>query len=504
MYDYIIVGAGSAGCVLANRLSADDAARVLLIEAGGPDSAREIHVPISFSKLFKTVVDWAFYTEEQPRLNKRKLYWPRGKVLGGSSSINAMIYIRGNRRDYDRWAQMGATGWDWNGVERFFEQSLTDQNVADLCSVNPISEAFVEAATQAGYARNHDFNGAIQEGFGFYRVTQLNGRRHSAADAFLRPAIMRKNLAVLTGALATGIVMEGAHARGVRYVRNGKAEVARAEREVILAGGAVNSPQLLLLSGIGGADQLKRFGIEVVVDLPGVGENLQDHPVVSICYRSKLPVSLANAPRITNLARYLVRQRGPLTSNVAEAGGFVHTRAGLDRPDLQFHFAPGFFLEHGFRTVEGHGFTFGPTLVRPESRGWIRLRSADATDQPLIQPNYLDREEDLQVLVDGVKMAREIARGRALDPYRGEEIFPGECGDLAEYVRAMLETLYHPVGTCKMGTDPMAVVDPQLRVRGVAGLRVVDASVMPEVVSGNTNAPTMMIAERAAAAIMLA
>jgi len=502
MYDYIIVGAGSAGCVLANRLSADNVARVLLIEAGGPDSAREIHVPITFSKLFKTGADWAFYTEEQRRLNNRKLYWPRGKVLGGSSSINAMIYIRGNRRDYDRWAQMGATGWDWNGVERFFEQSLT--NVAGLRCVNPISEAFVEAATQAGYARNHDFNGAMQEGFGVYRVTQLNGRRHSAADAYLRPAMRRKNLAVHTGALATGIVMEGAHARGVRYVRNGKTETARAEREVVLAGGAVNSPQLLLLSGIGPADQLKRLGIKVAVDLPGVGENLQDHPIVPICYRSRVPVSLANATRITNLARYLARRRGPLTSNVAEAGGFVHTRVGLDRPDLQFHFAPGFFLDHGFRTVEGHGFSFGPTLLRPESRGWIRLRSADPADHPLIQPNYLEAEADLQVLVDGIKMAREIARGKAFDPFRGEEMFFGKSGDLAEYVRAMLETLYHPVGTCKMGTDPMAVVDPHLRVRGVVGLRVVDASVMPEVISGNTNAPTMMVAERGAAAIMSA
>ena len=383
-YDYIIVGAGSAGCVLANRLSHDTKARVLLLEAGGPDTAREIHVPAAFSKLFKTAADWAYFTEEQPRLNNRKLFWPRGKVLGGSSSINAMIYIRGNRRDYDRWAELGAADWNWESIGHFFEHTLLNLSVTSLRTVNPMSTAFVEAAVEAGFARNSDFNDRDQEGFGFYSVTQQKGQRHSAADAFLRPD--RPNITVLTGALASRVLFDGRRARGVEYIRDGRTEEARAEREVVLAGGAVNSPQLLMLSGIGPADQLRAHGIDVVAELPGVGENLQDHPVVAVCYRASKPVSLANATSLPNVARYLVSKSGPLSSNVAECGGFVRTRDGLDRPDIQFHFAPGYFLDHGFRIVEGHGFTFGPTLVRPASVGWLRLRSDKPTDPPLIQP----------------------------------------------------------------------------------------------------------------------
>lgn len=500
VYDYIIVGAGSAGCVLAHRLSQDPKVRVLLIEAGGPDTAREIHVPAAFSKLFKTAADWAYYTEEQPCLYNRKLYWPRGKVLGGSSSINAMIYIRGNRRDYGRWAELGAAGWDWNSVDRYFEHTLLNLNVTSLRSPNAMSKAFVEAAVESGFPRNSDFNDREQEGFGFYSVTQHNGQRHSAADAFLRPG--RPNVTVLTGALAARVLIEGRRAQGVRYIRAAGAEEARAEREVILAGGAVNSPQLLMLSGIGPADHLRSMGIDVAMDLPGVGQNLQDHPVAAACYHATRPISLMHAASLPNVARYLLTKTGPLASNVAECGGFVRTRDGLDRPDIQFHFAPGFFLEHGFRTVKGHGFTVGPTLVRPESKGCIRLRSNNPADPPLIQPNYLVAESDARALVEGLRIGREIVKAKSMAQFRGDEFCPGSSvtsdRELLEYVRANVETLYHPAGTCKMGIDEMAVVDPQLRVRGLVGLRVVDASVMPEVITGNTNAPAMMIAEKAA------
>jgi choline dehydrogenase len=505
MFDYVIVGAGSAGCVLANRLSQNPGTKVLLLEAGGPDRAKEIRIPAAFNKLFKTPNDWAYYTEEQRRLNNRRLFWPRGKMLGGSSSMNAMIYIRGNRRDYDRWAELGATGWDWTGVRESFERTLHNLNVTALGLVNPISKAFVDAAVESGFARNSDFNGDEQDGFGIYRVTQRNGQRHSAAQAFLHDTGPRPNLTIRTGALVTGLILDGTRTRGVRYVLDGKAEEARAQREVILAGGAVNSPQVLMLSGIGRADHLRRLGISVVADLPGVGANLQDHPCVPSCWRSKQPVSLASAASLPNLIRYLVGHRGPLTSNVGEGGGFVRTRPNLDRPDLQFHFAPAYFLDHGFRVVEGHGFTIGPTLVRPESRGWIRLRSDNPADPPLIDPNYLQAESDLKILLDGLRLARRIAQAPAMERYRGEEFLPGAGvqseEDLIAYIRNMTETLYHPAGTCRMGLDENAVVDPQLRVRGIEGLRVVDASIMPEVVSGNTNAPTYMIAERAAAMI---
>ena len=515
MYDYVIVGAGSAGCVLANRLSADPQTRVLLLEAGGPDSRREVHIPAAFSKLFKTPADWNYQTEPQPQLGNRSLYWPRGKLLGGSSSINAMIYIRGNHRDYDGWAQLGNEGWSFEDVLPYFKRAENQQrgasdlhggggplDVADLRTVNPLSRAFVEACAELGIPRNEDFNGAHQEGAGLYQVTQRQGQRFSAAAAYLRPAQARQNLTVQTDAQASRVVFDGKRAVGVQYRRAGQPTEARAQREVILCGGAVNSPQLLMLSGVGAAESLKRLGIEVVMDLPGVGQNLQDHLAAGTLYECTQPISLAGAQRLPNVLNYLVFKRGPLTSNVAEAGAFVRTRPELPFPDLQFHFAPVYFADHGFDVPAGDGFTFGPTLLHPESRGWIGLRSPDPFAPPAIQPNYFSAEADLQVLLDGLKLGRRLAQAQAFAPYRGAEVRPGPDvqtdDDLRAFIRQSAQTLYHPVGTCKMGSDPQSVVDAQLRVHGLDGLRVVDASIMPTVVGGNTNAPTIMIAEKAA------
>lgn len=514
MYDYIVVGAGSAGCVLANRLSKDPTVKVLLLEAGGRDSRREIHVPAAFSKLFQGPCDWSYFTEPEPQLENRKLYWPRGKVLGGSSSINAMIYIRGNRNDYDRWQQMGNAGWSFDEVLPYFKKSQNQErgasefhgvggplNVADLRCVNPISRSFVEAAEQSGYAHNPDFNGAAQEGFGFYQVTQKDGKRHSAAAAFLKPVSARRNLTIKTKVHVFGVLFDRQRAVGVSFQAGGGSEQARAGREVILCAGAIGSPQILMLSGVGRGDHLSKFDIPVVCELPGVGRNLQDHPALPVAYDCKEPVTLMNAQTIGSRARYLCFRQGPLTSNVAEAGAFVKTSRAGDTPDLQFHFGSVFYVNHGLQPVTTHGFTFGPTLVNPKSRGEILLRSSNPLDAPAIRANYLSDAHDCEVLVEGIKLARSLAHARAFDCYRGKESLPGDGvksdDALRSYVRQAVETLYHPVGTCKMGHDSDAVVDAELRVHGVEGLRVVDASVMPFVPAGNTNAPTIMIAEKA-------
>jgi choline dehydrogenase len=516
-FDYIIVGAGSAGCVLAARLTEDPAVRVLLLEAGGPDSRREVAMPAAFSKMFQSAQDWTFFTDAEPHLDQRKLFWPRGKMLGGCSSINAMIYIRGNHKDYDQWRDLGNPGWGFADVLPYFRKSEKQQRgasefhgadgplcVSDHRCVNPLTEAFVQAGVESGFAANNDFNGAAQEGFGKFQVTQREGRRHSASEAFLRPAMQRPNLKVETQVLVSGILFDGPRAVGVSYQKGNGSAQARASREIILSAGAIGSPHVLLLSGIGPADHLNKLGLPVVSDLPGVGENLQDHPVVPVAFHCTQPVSLASAESLPNLLRYLLFKNGPLTSNIAEAGGFVKINQDCPSPDLQYHFGPAFFINHGLTPIEGHGFTLGPTLVRPYSTGRLRLRSNNPVDSPGMMANYLDDERDMRVLVEGIRLARRIAQARAFAPFRGEEFMPGNAiqtdHELRAYIRQNVQTLYHPVGTCKMGpaNDSMAVVDAELRVHGLKGLRVVDASIMPTVPGGNTNAPTIMVAEKAA------
>ncbi len=515
MHDYVIVGAGSAGCVLAARLSEDADNRVLLLEAGPRDSDPRIHMPAAFPKLFKTELDWDIETEPQRGANGRRMYWPRGKVVGGCSSTNAMIYMRGNRRDFDDWAAQGCSGWSFAECLPYFKKSERNLRfkgelhgdsgglcVSDRVYTNPLSTVFVEACRQAGIPVTDDFNGREQDGAALAQVTQENGQRCSAARAFLKPALGRANLRVETGAHATQVLFDGTRAIGVAYVQNGQNKTVRAEREVVLCLGTVHSPQLLMLSGVGPAAHLAEVGIECRHDLPGVGENLHDHPIVGPITECTQKVTLDSAETVWNLAQYMILNRGPLTSNVAEACAFVKSDPSLDRPDLQFHFAPCFFYRHGLTGEKKVAYSFGPCLVQSESRGTLRLRSKDPLDKPLVDPNYLSAERDVRALLVGVKLAREIASQPAFAPFRGKEFLPGEAvqtGDqLVNYIREYCETLYHPVGTCKMGVGPDAVVDPELRVHGLEGLRVADASVMPKIVGGNTNAAAILIGERAA------
>ncbi|KAF0249359.1 MAG: choline dehydrogenase [bacterium] len=513
VYDYIIIGAGSAGCVLANRLTQDPSVNVLLLEAGGADEQMEIHVPLAFSKLFLGNCDWAYYTVPQSQVNNRQLYWPRGKVLGGSSSLNAMIYIRGNKQDYDNWQALGNPGWSYEEVLPYFKKAQNQErgastyhgidgllNVSDLRCVNPLTQAFVNATSELNLPQNNDFNGETQEGFGFYQVTQKNGKRCSAALAYLHPVLFRTNLTVKTHAQVSKLLLSNKRVAGVAFTQNNKQEIAKADREVILSGGAVNSPQLLMLSGIGSADELKHLGIDVVVDLPGVGKNLQDHLFMAVCYDSLKPISLSTAETEENMASFVQAGQGPLTSNVGEAGGFTKTDSSLTVPNIQFHFAPLYYINHGFTPPEGHGFTIGPTLLKPKSLGYLKLNPLNIYQAPLIDPCYLTEPQDLKVLIAGVKLAQEIAQTKAFQPYCGS--FYGtklnNDSDIVQYIRNTIETLYHPTGTCKMGTDLMAVVDSNLRVHGIENLRVIDGSIIPEITSGNTNAPIIMIAEKAA------
>jgi choline dehydrogenase len=518
-YDFIIVGAGSAGCVLAARLSEQRELRVLLLEAGGADRSPFIHMPAGLAQLVRNRrINWSYYTEPEPQLQGRRLYWPRGRVLGGTSSINAMCYVRGHPLDYDEWAATTSSAWSYRNVLPYFLKAEDQARgaseyhgrggplaVEDLRFCNPLSAVFVEAGAACGLPRNPDFNGPAQEGVGFYQVTQRRGRRCSTAAAYLRPARSRPNLEIRTGCLAARVLFEGRRAVGVEYHQRGASVRVHAGREVLLAGGAIGSPQLLMLSGVGPADELRALDIAVVADLPEVGRNLHDH--LDFCTLTKClqPVSY-DFTRLQELGvalRYLLTRSGPGVSNIAEAGAFVRTHLAPDtRPDVQLHFVPAQLDDHGRNRLEGHGFTVHACGLRPHSRGRLVLASNRVEDPPRIHAGYLTRPGDLDVLLEGIRVSRQIIRAAPFAPFRGREVFPGEgarsAAELTEVVRRKAETVYHPVGTCRMGNDAESVVDEETRVRAVQGLRVVDASVMPRLVGGNTNAPVIMIAEKVA------
>jgi len=515
-FDYVVVGGGSAGCAVAARLSEDSSVRVCLVEAGGDGRSFLIDTPLLLAVTVpRKIHNWAFETEPQPGLGGRRGFQPRGKALGGSSAINAMVYMRGHPGDYDDWAAAGNPGWGWRDVLPVFRRGEHNErgadalhgtggplNVADVRSPNPVSLAFVDAGVQAGHARNADFNGASQSGVGLYQVTQKNGRRWSAARAYLDPASGRGNLSLLTGTQALRLLMDGAACLGVETTRGTR----RARRETVVSCGTFGSPQLLLLSGIGPREELARHGVALRHELPGVGRNLQDHPDYVIGYLSAAPGLLGLTPRgLMNLAggvgAFRREGRGILTSNIAEAGGFLASAPGLERPDLQLHFCIGLVADHGRDRTPRYGFSCHVCLLRPKSRGHVGLRSADPLAPPRIDPAFLAVEDDAALLTLGVKRTLDILRQPALDAFRGANVF-GEEGlsddALADLVRRRADTVYHPVGACRMGDDDLAVVDSQLRVRGIERLRVADASVMPMLIGGNTNASAMMIGERCA------
>lgn len=522
-YDYIVVGGGSAGCVLANRLSAGRDLRILLLEAGGADINPFIHMPAGLARLVGNArIDWQYYTEPEPELQQRRLYWPRGRVLGGSSSINAMCYTRGHPGDYDEWGRLAGPGWSYAQVLPWFRKA-EDQarganeyhgtggplSVEDLRFRNPLSAVFVEAGAACGLPRNEDFNGVSQLGVGFYQVTQRHGRRCSAATGYLRPARARPNLEVRTRSLACRVVFDGGKAVGIEYRQGGRLRLARAEREVLLAAGSIGSAQLLLLSGVGPPDQLRSLGIDVTAEAPEVGRNLQDHLDFCTLNKCSQPISydFTSAQELGVALRYVFTGSGPGVSNIAEAGGFARTEhAPGDRPDVQLHFVPAQLDDHGRNRLPGHGFTIHACVLRPRSRGQLTLRSNRPEEPPRIEAHYLSEPQDLKVLLEAVQLSRRIAQAGPFRPFCGPEIFPGETATtplgIEEVVRRKAETIYHPVGTCRMGSDTASVVDPELRVRGVEGLRVIDASVMPRLIGGNTNAPTIMIAEKAASELL--
>ena len=525
--DFVVIGAGSAGCVLANRLSADPKNKVVLLEAGGRDLNPWIHIPVGY---FKTIhnpsVDWCYKTEPDPGLNGRSIEWPRGKVLGGSSSLNGLLYVRGQPEDYDRWQQMGNKGWGWDDVLPLFKRAERNERGADdyhgdngelsvsnMRIQRPITDAWVAAAQSAGYKFNPDYNGADQEGVGFFQLTARNGRRCSSAVAFLNPVKKRPNLQIVTHALAQNIEFDGTRATGVTYLdRSGRAHTVKANKEIVLSGGAINSPQLLMLSGIGEAEQLAEHGIEVKQNLKGVGKNLQDHLQARLVYKCNEPTLNDEVSTLFGQAKiglkYLMFRAGPMTMAASLATGFLKTREDVSTPDIQFHVQPLSAENPGKGADKFSAFTMSVCQLRPESKGEIRLVSKETREYPKIIPNYLSTETDCRTVVAGVNIARQIARHTPLSNKISEEFRPQSTLDMDDYdatldwARSNTASIYHPTGTCKMGQGPDAVVDDRLRVLGVQGLRVADCSIMPEIVSGNTNAPAIMIGEKASQLVL--